>query len=135
MEGTQLVKGVLDPEDARRAIDHGVDGLYCSNHGGRQANGGLPALDCLPDVVAAAGDAPVVFDSGVRSGAQVVKALALGATAVGVGRPYAYGLAVGGQAGIEHVLRCLLAETDLIMAVDGYGAVADLSPEALRRLS
>ena len=130
-----LVKGVLDPEDARRAIDHGVDGLYCSNHGGRQANGGLPALDCLPDVVAAAGDAPVVFDSGVRSGAQVVKALALGATAVGVGRPYAYGLAVGGQAGIEHVLRCLLAETDLIMAVDGYGAVADLSPEALRRLS
>ncbi|MEI2697147.1 MAG: alpha-hydroxy-acid oxidizing protein [Microthrixaceae bacterium] len=129
-----LVKGVLDPEDARRAIDHGVDGLYCSNHGGRQANGGLPAIDCLPDVLAAAGDVPVVYDSGVRSGAQVVKALALGATAVGVGRPYAYGLAVGGQAGVEHVLRCLLAETDLIMAVDGYGAVADLSPEAMRRL-
>lgn len=129
-----LIKGVLDPEDARRAIDHGVDGLYCSNHGGRQANGGLPALDCLPEVVAAAGDVPVVYDSGVRSGAQVVKALALGATAVGVGRPYAYGLAIGGQAGVEHVLRCLLAETDLIMAVDGYGAIADLSSDSLRRL-
>ncbi len=128
-----LVKGVLDPDDARRAIDHGVDGLYCSNHGGRQANGGLRALDCLPDVVAAAGDVPVVFDSGVRSGADVVKALALGATAVGIGRPYAYGLAVGGQAGVEHVLRCLLAEADLIMAVDGYASIADLTPAAMRR--
>jgi lactate 2-monooxygenase len=76
----------------------------------------------------------VWFDSGVRGGAHVVKALALGAAAVGVGRPYAYGLGVGGQAGIEHVLRCLLAETDLIMAVDGYPRVADLSPDALRRV-
>jgi len=118
----------------RRALDHGVDGIYCSNHGGRQANGGLPALDCLPEVLEAAGDAPVVFDSGIRSGAEVVKALALGATAVGIGRPYAYGLAVGGQAGIEHVLRCLLAETDLIMAVDGYPSIASLTPESLRRV-
>jgi lactate 2-monooxygenase len=129
-----LVKGICAPDDARRAIDLGVDGIYCSNHGGRQANGGLPALDCLPGVVEAAGDVPVWFDSGVRSGAHVVKALALGATAVGVGRPYAYGLGVGGQAGIEHVLRCLLAETDLIMAVDGYPTIADLTPDTLRRV-
>jgi lactate 2-monooxygenase len=127
-----LLKGVCDPEDVRRAIDGGVDGIYCSNHGGRQANGGLPALDCLPDVVDAAAGAPVLFDSGVRGGADVVKALAMGATAVGIGRPYAYGLAVGGQAGVEHVMRSLLAETDLTMAIDGYPTIADLTPEVLR---
>ena len=127
-----LLKGICSPEDARRAVDAGVDGIYCSNHGGRQANGGLPALECLPDVVDAADGVPVVFDSGVRSGADVVKALALGAAAVAVGRPYAYGLAVGGEAGIEHVLRCLLAETDLIMAIDGYPSLKDLSRDALR---
>jgi len=129
-----LLKGVCSADDARRALDHGVDGIYCSNHGGRQANGGLPALECLPAVVEAAGEAPVVFDSGVRSGADVVKALALGATAVGIGRPYAYGLAVGGQGGVEHVVKCLLAETDLIMAVDGYGSIADLTPDTLHRV-
>ena len=127
-----LLKGICAPEDARRAVDSGVDGIYCSNHGGRQANGGLPALDCLADVVDAAAGAPVVFDSGVRSGPDVVKALALGASAVAVGRPYAYGLAVGGQSGIEHVLRCLLAEIDLTMAIDGYPDVHRLSREALR---
>ena len=109
-----------------------MDGIYCSNHGGRQANGGLPALDALPGVVEAAGDVPVLFDSGVRSGADVVKALALGATAVGIGRPYAYGLAIGGAAGVVHVLRSILAEADLIMAVDGYPTLADLTPDALR---
>jgi lactate 2-monooxygenase len=126
-----LLKGICSPEDARRAVDAGVDGIYCSNHGGRQANGGLPAVQCLPGVVEAAGDVPVIFDSGVRHGAHVVKALALGARAVAIGRPYAYGLAVGGQAGIEHVLRSLLAEIDLTMAVDGYPRVADLTPAAL----
>ena len=129
-----LLKGVCAPEDARRAVDAGMDGLWCSNHGGRQANGGLPALDCLPGVADAAGAVPVIFDSGVRSGADVVTALALGARAVAIGRPYAYGLAVGGQAGIEHVLRCLLAELDLIMAVDGYPAVTALDRDALRRV-
>jgi lactate 2-monooxygenase len=128
-----LVKGLCHPDDVRRARDGGVDGIYCSNHGGRQADGGLPALDCLPGVVEAAGGLPVLFDSGVRSGSDVIKALALGATAVGVGRPYAYGLAVGGTDGIIHVLRALLAEADLIMAVDGYPTLADLTPDTLRR--
>ncbi len=129
-----LVKGICHPDDARRAKDGGVDGIYCSNHGGRQANGGLPAIDCLPDVVAAADGLPVLFDSGVRSGADVIKALALGATAVGVGRPYAYGLALGGVDGVVHVLRMMLAEADLIMAVDGYPALKDLTPDTLRRV-
>jgi lactate 2-monooxygenase len=130
-----LLKGICSPDDARRAVDAGVDGIYCSNHGGRQANGGLPALECLPDVVDAAGDVPVVFDSGIRSGSDVVKALGLGARAVAIGRPYAYGLAVGGQAGIEHVLRCLLAEADLILGIDGYPSVGDLTRDALRRVT
>ena len=130
-----LVKGICHPDDARRAIDGGVDGIYCSNHGGRQANGGIAALDMLPAVVKAAGKTPVLFDSGVRTGSDVVKALALGAAAVGVGRPYAYGLALGGVEGIVHVLRCLLAEADLLMAVDGYPRLADLQqPEALLRV-
>ncbi|MFJ4713793.1 alpha-hydroxy-acid oxidizing protein [Streptomyces sp. NPDC088785] len=126
-----ILKGVCHPEDVRRARDGGVDGVYCSTHGGRQANGGLAALDALPGVVEAADGMPVLFDSGIRSGADVVKALALGATAVGVGRPYAYGLAVGGEDGIVHVLRSLLAEADLTMAVDGYPTLADLTPESL----
>ncbi|QEU95935.1 alpha-hydroxy-acid oxidizing protein [Streptomyces kanamyceticus] len=129
-----VVKGLCHPEDVRRARDGGVDGVYCPNHGGRQANGGLPALDVLPDVVAAAEGLPVLFDSGVRSGADVVKAVALGATAVGVGRPYAYGLGIGGADGVTHVLRSLLAEADLLMAVDGYPSLADLTPDALRRV-
>ncbi|OHV05078.1 alpha-hydroxy-acid oxidizing protein [Mycobacterium talmoniae] len=129
-----IVKGICHPDDARRAKDGGVDGIYCSTHGGRQANGGLPALDCLPAVVEAADGLPVLFDSGVRSGADIIKALALGATAVGVGRPYAYGLALGGVDGVVHVLRSLLAEADLIMAVDGYPNISDLAPEALRRI-
>ncbi|WP_017544745.1 alpha-hydroxy-acid oxidizing protein [Nocardiopsis prasina] len=128
-----IVKGVCQPDDARRAADGGVDAVYVSNHGGRQANGGIPALECLPDVVAAT-DLPVVFDSGVRSGTDAVKALALGATAVAVGRPYVYGLALGGADGVVHVLRSMLAEADLLMAVDGYPSLSDLTPEALRDL-
>ncbi|MFG2226186.1 alpha-hydroxy-acid oxidizing protein [Streptomyces sp. NPDC048644] len=130
-----IVKGLCHPEDVRRAKDGGVDGIYCSNHGGRQANGGLPALDALPGVVEAADGLPVLFDSGVRTGADVIKALAIGATAVGVGRPYAHGLAMGGTDGIVHVLRSLLAEADLIMAVDGYPTLADLTPSALRQVT
>jgi lactate 2-monooxygenase len=129
-----ILKGICHPDDARRAIDGGVDAIYCSNHGGRQANGGVPAIEMLPAVVAASGDTPVLFDSGIRSGTDIVKALALGARAVGVGRPYAYGLALDGVDGIVHVLRCLLAEADLLMAVDGYPTVADLKPEAMMRV-
>lgn len=129
-----ILKGICHADDARRAKDGGVDGIYCSNHGGRQANGGLPAIDCLPEVVEAADGLPVLFDSGIRSGADIVKALALGATAVGIGRPYAYGLALGGVDGVVHVLRSLLAETDLTMSVDGYPTLADLTPDTLRRV-
>lgn len=129
-----LLKGICSTDDVRRAIDGGVDGIYCSNHGGRQANGGLPAIDILGEVVEAAGDVPVIFDSGVRSGEHVVKALALGARAVAIGRPYAYALAAGGEAGIVHLVRSLLAETDLLMAVDGYKSIAELTPSAIRRL-
>ena len=130
-----ILKGICAPDDVRRAKDGGVDAIYCSTHGGRQANGGLPALEALPGVVEAADGLPVLFDSGVRSGADVIKALALGATAVGIGLLYAYGLALGGADGIVHVLRSLLAEADLLMAVDGYPTIADLRAQgALRRV-
>jgi lactate 2-monooxygenase len=128
---TLILKGICHPDDARRALDGGADAIYCSNHGGRQANSGVAALDMLPGVVKACGKAPVLFDSGVRSGEHVIKALALGATAVGIGRPYVYGLALGGAPGIVHVLRCLLAEADLLMAIDGYPTLSDLTPQAL----
>jgi len=129
-----LVKGICHPEDVRRAIAGGVDGIYCSNHGGRQANGGIAAIDMLPAVIDAAANTPVLFDSGIRTGVDVIKALAMGAAAVGVGRPYAYGLALGGVDGIVHVLRCLLAEADLFMAVDGFRTRAELRPELLQRV-
>ena len=125
---------ICHPDDVRRAKDYGIDGIYCSNHGGRQANGGLPALDALPDVVTAADGMPVLFDSGVRSGSDVAKALAMGATAVGVGRPYVYALAVGGTDGVVSQLRSLLAELDLLMAIDGLPTVADLVAAGVRRL-
>ncbi|WP_367038849.1 alpha-hydroxy-acid oxidizing protein [Streptomyces sp. Je 1-332] len=130
-----ILKGISHPDDARRAIDAGADGIYCSNHGGRQANGGLSALEMLPEVVAACDDrVPVLFDSGVRSGSDVVKAIGLGATMVGIGRPYAYGLALGGVAGLVHVLRTMLAEADLLMAVNGYPDFAAVR-ENIRRTS
>jgi lactate 2-monooxygenase len=121
-----LLKGIQHPDDVHRARDYGIDGIYCSNHGGRQADGGLPALDALPAVVEAADGMPVLFDSGVRGGSDVAKALALGATAVGVGRPYAYALAVGGTDGVVSQLRAILAELDLLMAIDGFRTIADL---------
>src|SRR5271156_3191759 len=127
-----ILKGICHPDDARRAIDGGVDGIYCSNHGGRQANGGIAAIDMLPAVVKAAGNTPVLFDAGVRSGSDVVKAPALGAAAVGIGRPSAYGLALDGVDGIVHVLRSILAEADLLMAIDGYPTIADLRNAAVR---
>jgi len=130
-----LVKGICHPDDVRRAKDGGVDAIYCSNHGGRQANGGIPAIDCLPGVAKAADGMPVLFDSGIRSGVDIVKAIALGASAVAIGRPYTYGLALGGEDGIVHVLRSLLAEADLTMAVDGYRSLKELTPDTLRRVT
>ena len=129
-----VLKGICHPEDARRAADLGIDAIFCSNHGGRQANGGIPAIDLLPDVVAAAGSTPVLFDSGVRSGSDVAKVLAMGAAAVGIGRPYAYGLALDGAEGAAHVLKCILAEADLLMAVDGFPTLAALRAAGVVRL-
>lgn len=128
-----VLKGICHPDDARRAVDTGADAIYCSNHGGRQANGGIAAIDCLGEVVTAAGEVPVLFDSGVRSGTDAVKALALGARAVGVGRPYTYGLALGGAEGAAFVLRSILAEADLLMAVNGYPTLADVRAAGVRR--
>jgi lactate 2-monooxygenase len=129
-----VLKGVLHPDDAHRALEAGVDGVIVSNHGGRQVDGSIGALDALPDVRRAVGDElPVLFDSGIRTGADVFKALALGADAVCLGRPYMWGLALGGQAGVEHVLRCLLAELDLTLALSGYTEIAQVDGSAVRR--
>jgi lactate 2-monooxygenase len=127
-----VLKGVLHPDDAREALDAGVDGLIVSNHGGRQVDGAIASLDALPAVLAAVdGAVPVLLDSGVRTGADVIKAVALGAAAVLYGRPYIYGLGLGGQAGVEHVLRCLLGETDVTMALSGVRSPAELGPQVL----
>jgi len=130
-----IFKGICHPDDARRAIDAGADAIFCSNHGGRQANGGIAAIDMLPAVVAASGTTPVLFDSGIRSGTDVIKAIALGAHAVGLGRPYAYGLALGGAAGAAHVLKCILAEADLLMAVNGYPSLGAVREAGCQRVA
>jgi len=129
-----VLKGICHPDDARRAVDCGADAVYCSNHGGRQANGGIATIDLLEDVVEASGNTPVLFDSGIRSGTDAVKALAMGARAVGVGRPYTYGLAIGGAEGAAWVLRSILAEADLLMAVNGYPTLDAVKEAGVRRL-
>ncbi len=127
-----VLKGVPLPDDAGAAGDAGVDGLVVSNHGGRQVDGAVASLDALPAMVEAVGGAvPVLVDSGVRTGADVVKAVALGAVAVLYGRPYIYGLGLGGQAGVEHVLRCLLGELDVTLALSGHRSLAELGPHVL----
>jgi lactate 2-monooxygenase len=131
-----LVKGICHPDDARAALDHGVDGLVVSNHGGRQVDGSRATLDCLPGVVAAAeGRVPVLLDSGIRCGADVLIALALGAQAVLVGRPWIYGLGLAGQRGIEHALRMILADFDLTLALAGYSRPSDLGARSVVRES
>ncbi|HEU0303148.1 MAG TPA: alpha-hydroxy-acid oxidizing protein [Gaiellaceae bacterium] len=128
-----LVKGVLTAEDALLAMEAGVDGIVVSNHGGRQVDGAVAALDALVEVRDALGtSATVLMDGGIRHGADVLKALALGADAVLVGRPYAYGLAVGGQEGVEAVLRQLWAETDITMALAGLSSVRELDRSILQ---
>ncbi|WP_017933421.1 alpha-hydroxy-acid oxidizing protein [Nocardioides sp. Iso805N] len=127
-----MVKGVQHRGDARLALEHGVDGLVVSNHGGRQVDGAIGSLEALPGVVEEVdGRVPVLFDSGIRGGADVVKALALGARAVLVGRPWVYGLALAGEAGVRAVLEHLLAELDLTLGLVGVRTAADLGPHVL----
>jgi L-lactate dehydrogenase (cytochrome) len=134
-QGPLLLKGVLAAEDARRAVEHGVDGLVVSNHGGRQLDGAPASLEALPEVVDAVGArVPVLLDGGIRRGADVVKALALGARAVMIGRPYLYGLAVGGQAGVRRSLEILKAEVDHALALIGVPRTADLDRTVVRGL-
>jgi lactate 2-monooxygenase len=128
-----LVKGVNTAEDARRALDAGVDGVIVSNHGGRQVDGAIAALDALPEVAGAVPpDVPVLFDSGIRTGADAVKALALGARAVLIARPVMWGLALGGEEGVRHVLRTILGELDNTLAMAGYRSHRELGAGSLR---
>ncbi|MGY1688845.1 alpha-hydroxy-acid oxidizing protein [Geodermatophilus sp. SYSU D01105] len=130
-----LLKGVLHPDDARRALDEGVDGVVVSTHGGRQVDRSVPALDALPDVVAAVADrAPVLLDSGVRSGADVFTAVALGARAVLLGRPFAWGLGLAGEDGVRQVVSDVLGEFDLTLGLTGHTSVDQLDPGVLRRV-
>ena len=127
-----LIKGVLHPDDARRAVDHGAAGVIVSNHGGRQLDGAVAALDALPRVADAVGDrTTVLFDSGIRRGSDILKAIALGARAVLLGRPYAYGLAVAGEKGVRDVLLNLIADLDLALALTGCASPGELSRQNL----
>jgi lactate 2-monooxygenase len=131
-DGPIVLKGILSAADAERAADAGMDGVVVSNHGGRQVDGAIGALDALPPVVAAAGNRmTVLFDGGIRGGADVVKALALGAKAVLIGRPYVYALGLAGQDGVRHVLRALRNDFELTMRLAGHSMLSDLGPDAL----
>ena len=129
-----LVKGVLTEEDAREALAHGVDGIIVSNHGGRQVDGAVAALDALVEVRDALPDAVVLMDGGIRCAADVLKAIALGADAVLLGRPYAYALAVGGARGVEELIQNLMAEIDLGLALAGGHSIRDLDRSWLTRV-
>jgi isopentenyl diphosphate isomerase/L-lactate dehydrogenase-like FMN-dependent dehydrogenase len=127
-----LIKGILHPDDASEARERGIDGVIVSNHGGRQVDGAIAALDALPAVAGAVGgDVAVLFDSGIRSGSDAIRALALGADAILVGRPYLWGLALGGEAGVETVLRMLLAELDLTLGLSGCRRPGELDRASL----
>jgi lactate 2-monooxygenase len=129
-----LIKGILHPDDAAEARERGVDGIVVSNHGGRQVDGAIATIDALEPIADEVGsDLAILLDSGVRSGADAFRALALGADAVLLGRPWVWGLALAGQAGVEEVLRRFLAELDLTMALSGYTRPDQLGPEALHR--
>jgi lactate 2-monooxygenase len=129
-----LLKGILHPADAQAAVEHGMDGIVVSNHGGRQVDGAIATMDALPPImVAVAGRIPVLLDSGIRSGADVFRALALGASAVGLGRPYVWGLAAGGEDGVREVIRNLRADFDLTMGLAGVASVPDIGPDNVTR--
>jgi len=128
-----ILKGVMHPEDAERAIDAGVDGVWVSNHGGRQIDRSVPTLDALPEVVdRVGGRVPIVFDSGVRSGADAFIALALGADIVAIGRSYAYGLGIAGEDGVREVIRNHIAELDITLGLAGRTSVGDITHDDLR---
>jgi lactate 2-monooxygenase len=130
-----LLKGITHPEDAALALQHGVDGIIVSNHGGRQLDGAVATLDALPEVCEAVrGRAPVLLDSGIRRGADVIKALALGASAVLIGRPYAYGLAVAGETGVKEVINHFKVEVELQMAISGRSSIQQLDKSILQRV-
>jgi L-lactate dehydrogenase (cytochrome) len=132
--GPIVLKGILSASDALRAAAAGLDGIIVSNHGGRQLDGEIAALDALPAIAEAVGGRlTILFDSGVRTGADIVKALALGAQAVLLGRPYVYGLALGGEAGVRHVLRALRQDFELAMRLTGLAGLGDLGPDCLQR--
>jgi lactate 2-monooxygenase len=132
--GPIVLKGILSAADAARAADAGMDGIIVSNHGGRQVDGAIGALDALPAVADAVGSRlTVLFDSGIRCGADMLKALALGARAVLLGRPYVYGLGLGGEAGVRHVLRALRNDFELTMRLAGLASLAELGPDILQR--
>jgi lactate 2-monooxygenase len=131
-----FLKGILHPDDARKAVDHGAAGVIVSNHGGRQLDGAIAALDALPGVVdAVGGRTTVLFDSGIRRGADVLKAMALGARGVLLGRPYCFGLAVNGEQGVRDVLDNLIADIDLTLGLSGCASLADLVLESLSHWS
>ena len=133
-DGPFLIKGIVNPQDARRAVEVGANGIIVSNHGGRQLDFMPPTIEVLPDIVkAVAGRAEILLDSGVRRGTDVIKALALGATAVMIGRPYLYALAAGGEAGVDRMFDLLRAEIMRDMALLGCTKISDLTPEFIHR--
>jgi lactate 2-monooxygenase len=133
-DGPVVLKGICSVADAQRAVDAGVDGVVVSNHGGRQVDGAIGALDALRPIVTAVGPRlTVLFDSGVRGGADILKAVALGASAVLIGRPYAYALGLAGEDGVRHVLRALRNDFEITMRLSGFSSLADLSPAVLSR--
>jgi lactate 2-monooxygenase len=132
--GPIVLKGILSAADALRAAEAGVDGVIVSNHGGRQVDGAIAALDALPSVAQAVGSRlAVLFDSGIRGGADMLKALALGAQAVLIGRPYVYGLALGGEAGVRHVVRSLRTDFELTMRLAGLSRLSELGADCIQR--
>lgn len=130
-----LLKGILHPQDAQKALDYGADGIIISNHGGRQVDGAISAIEALPDIASVIGTKiPILLDSGIRTGADMFKAIALGATAVCLGRPYVYGLAIAGEAGVREVLENILADFELTMRLAGCRNLEEIREAGVKPL-